>query len=57
MRTLTGSSLFTIQPAIPHKSIETNEKKPLHSINVESGPHLGFNIDLGNGESILKESE
>ena len=40
---------------IPHKTIETNEKKTLPSINVESGAHLGLNIDLR--ESILKESE
>ena len=33
---------------IPHKTIETNEKNPLPSINAsESGAHLGLNIDLG----------
>ena len=31
-------------------------KKPLPSIIVESWAHLGLNIDLGEGESILKES-
>ena len=49
-------TLFSF-PTIPHKTIETNKKKTLPSINVESGAHLGFNIDLGRGESILKESE
>ena len=42
---------------IPHKTIETNKKNPIPSIIVESEAHLGLNIDLGRGESILKESE
>ena len=42
---------------IPHKTIEINEKKTLPSINVESGAHLGLNIDLGEGESMSKESK
>ena len=42
---------------IPHKTIEINEKKTLPSINVESGAHLGLDIDLVEGESILKEYE
>ena len=41
-------------PTIPHKTIETNKKKPLPSISVESGAHLGLNIDLGEGGIDLK---
>ena len=39
---------------IPHKTIKTNKKKTLPSISVESGAHLGLNIDLGEGGIDLK---
>ena len=54
MRTLTGSSLFTVQPAIPQKTIETNEKKTLRQNQCWVWAISGLQHWLGEGGVDLK---